>query len=163
MAYDAFLKLEGIAGESQKKDHIGEIQIDNFSLGASNPTTVTQGSGLGASKVALADFAVMKPTDKASPILFLKCCSGQHFPTASVALQKATGGPTGEVYLRYDFKKVFVSSIQWAGNNGVSDTPLESISFSFEEMKITYKPQGSDGSLKSQVIAGWNQSANAKV
>jgi type VI protein secretion system component Hcp len=48
MAYDAFLKLEGIAGESQKKDHIGEIQIDNFSLGASNPRLWLGGQQSGA-------------------------------------------------------------------------------------------------------------------
>ena len=36
MAFDAFLKIEGIEGESTDKAHPGEIEISSFSWGVSN-------------------------------------------------------------------------------------------------------------------------------
>ncbi len=167
MAYDAFLKIDGITGESQKDKHKGEIEVSSFALGAANPTSVGVGTGLAAGKVQLSDFSVVKPTDKSSPTLFLNCCAGKSFSKATAAIQKATGGTTGETYLQYDFTNVYVTSIQWSGSGGSGggghDTPHETVTFAFESMKITYKPQGADGSLGSQVMAGWNQATNAKL
>jgi type VI secretion system secreted protein Hcp len=161
MAMDAFLKLEGIIGESQKMNHSGEIEVSNFHLQAINPTTVKQGTGLSATKVSLSGFTVTRPTDKASPSIFVRCCAGEHFGKASVALQKATGDTTGEIYLRYDFKKVFLTDIAWADNG--EDTPTERLTFAYEEIKISYKPQASDGGLRPQIVGGWNQALNARV
>ena len=36
MAFDAFLKIEGIDGESTDKTHPGEIEVTSFSWGVSN-------------------------------------------------------------------------------------------------------------------------------
>jgi type VI protein secretion system component Hcp len=47
MAYDAFLKLTGITGESQKENHVGDIDLQSFSWAASNSSSV--GTGTGAS------------------------------------------------------------------------------------------------------------------
>jgi len=167
MAYDAFLKIDGITGESQKDKHKGEIEIASFSLGASNPTSVGVGTGLAAGKVSIADFSITKPTDQASPALFKNCCAGKSFKTAVVTVQKATGGTTGETYLQYDFGNVYVTSISWAGSGGAGggshDTPHETVSFTFESMKITYKPQKADGSLGSQQVAGWDQAFNKAI
>lgn len=163
MAYDSFLKLAGIDGESQKDKHTSEIELLSFSWGASNPTSAAHGTGMSAGKVAISDFSIMKVTDKASPTLFKACCSGQHIPTATVTLQKSTGGTTGEVYLQYDFSEVYVSSIQWSGSSGGDDKPTESVSFAFGQVKISYKPQDEKGALGKQVIAGWNQVKNVSV
>jgi type VI secretion system secreted protein Hcp len=163
MAYDAFLKLDGVTGESQKDKHKGEIEIHSFSWGASNPTTVGKGTGMAAGKVSFADFSVMKVTDKSSATLFANCCSGNHFPKAWVYIQKATGGTSGETYLEYDFKNVFVTSIQWSGSSGGDESPTESVSFSYEQVQVIYKAQEAGGKLGAQVIAGWNQATNSKV
>jgi len=163
MAYDAFLKIDGVTGESQKEGHTGQIELMSFSWGASNPTTVGHGTGLAAGKVSLSDFSIMKVTDKASPTLFLNCASGKSTDKASVFIQKATGGTTGETYLQYDFTHIFVTSIQWSGSTGGDDSPSESVSFAYEQVQITYKPQDATGKLGSQVIAGWNQAMNKKV
>ena len=39
MAFDAFLKIEGIEGESTDKTHPGEIEIESFSWGVANTGT----------------------------------------------------------------------------------------------------------------------------
>ena len=51
MAFDAFLKIDGIDGESTDKTHPGEIEISSFSWGVSNPSSVGgRGGGGGAGK-----------------------------------------------------------------------------------------------------------------
>jgi type VI secretion system secreted protein Hcp len=126
MALEAFLKIEGIPGESRKQGHADEIDILSFSFGASNPTTVGKGTGAGASQVSISSFSIMKGTDLSSAPLFLRCAKGEHIPTAIVTLRKA-GGENPLEYLQYKFSKVYVDSIQWSGSSGGDDTPTESL------------------------------------
>lgn len=162
MAYDAFLKLDGVTGESQKDQHKGEIELLSFSWGVTNPTNVGTGTGMSTGKASVSDFSITKPTDSASGALFKNCCSGKHFNTAVVALQKATGTASGEVYLKYEFDKVMITNISWSGsaNSGAGDHPVEHVSFAFENVKVTYKPQDSSGKLGSQQVVSYNVASN---
>ena len=151
MAFDTFLLIDGVEGESTDEAHKGEIEIYSFSWGASNPATIGSAtSGSGAGKVSISGFNVMKKTDKASALLFKNCCTGTHFATAKVTLRKA-GGEKVE-YLVYDFEEVYVDAVQWSGSTGGDDTPTESVSFTFGKVSATYKPQLPDGSLGGDVL-----------
>src|ERR1700730_17378860 len=92
MAYDAFLKLDGVTGESQKPNHSGEIDIMSFSWGASNSSSVGTGTGVSVGKASASDFSVMKSTDSASPVLFQHGCDGTVFATGVVTLQRQVSG-----------------------------------------------------------------------
>ena len=155
MALEAFLKIEGIPGESRKQGHADEIDILSFSFGASNPTTVGKGTGAGASQVSISSFNVMKTTDLSSTALFLRCAKGEHIPTAIVTLRKA-GGTNPLEYLQYKFTKVYVDNIQWSGSSGGDDTPAESLSLAFEKVEIVYSSQADDGTPKKTVGSGWD-------
>lgn len=155
MALEAFLKIEGIPGESRKAGHPDEIDILSFSFGASNPTTVAKGTGAGASQVNISSFNIMKMTDLSSTALFLRCAKGEHIPTAIVTLRKA-GGTNPLEYLQYKFTKVYVDSIQWSGSGGGDDTPSESLSLAFEKVEIVYSSQNDDGTAKKTVGSGWD-------
>jgi type VI secretion system secreted protein Hcp len=155
MALEAFLKIEGIPGESRKAGHPDEIDILSFSFGASNPTTVGKGTGAGASQVSISSFNVMKATDLSSTALFLRCAKGEHIPTAIVTLRKS-GGTNPLEYLQYKFSKVYVDSIQWSGSSGGDDTPAESLSLAFEKVEIVYSSQNDDGTAKKTVGSGWD-------
>jgi type VI secretion system secreted protein Hcp len=158
MAYDAFLKLEGVKGESKSKDHEGEIDLLSFSLGASNPVGSQSGTGLGAGKVSVSSFSLMKQMDAASPGLFAACCQGKHYGKATVTLRKAGGTPLE--YLVYSFEKVFVESVQWSGSSGGDDVPMESVSLAFGKLEITYKTQDAKGGAKDTLGAKWDIEAN---
>ncbi len=158
MAYDAFLKLEGVEGESTDKTHSGEIDLLSFSLGASNPVGSPGGSGMGAGKVSISSFNIMKKMDAASPGMFTSCCSGKHYPKAIVTLRKAGG--TALEYLVYTFEKVFVESVQWSGSSGGDDVPMESVSFAFGKISIIYKTQDDKGAAKKTLGAEWNLETN---
>jgi type VI secretion system secreted protein Hcp len=155
MAFDAFLKVDGIKGESTRKGHAGEIELISFSLGASNPTSIGSGGGGGSGKVTVSSFNCMKKTDKASPTLFQKCCEGHHVPKATVTLYKA-GGSEAVDYLKYEFEKVYVESIQWSGASGGDDVPMESLSLAFGKITATYTEQKDDGTKGASIVGTWD-------
>jgi type VI secretion system secreted protein Hcp len=159
MAYDAFLKLDGVTGESQKQNHSGEIDIMSFSWGASNSTSVGTGTGPSTGKVSISDFSVMKTTDSSSAILFQKCCDGSVIANATITLQKSAGTSPIQ-YLVYKFTNVYITSVQWSGSGGAGDTPMESVSFCFETGTVDYTPQADTGSGTGTVHGGWDVGQN---
>jgi type VI secretion system secreted protein Hcp len=157
MAFDAYLKIDGVKGETLRAGHKNEIPIFSFSWGASNPTSIGISGGGGAGKVSLSSFNFMKKTDAASAALFQACCTGKHFPKATVTLHKAGGGKSID-FLKYDFEEVFVDSVQWSGSSGGDDTPMESVSFAFSRVEMTYSPQAPDGTkVGKPVVGSWDQ------
>ncbi len=166
MAFDAFMYVEGGKVSAQGETTDDEFsakkawEIFSFSCGASNPTTVGSGStGLAAGKVSISSFNIMKKLDNSSPSLFHACCSGSFWNSATVILRKA-GGDKQMHFLQYDFKNVYVESIQWSGSSGGDDTPTESVSFSFAAMQVTYWPQNKDGSQGTKNPAAWDVTTN---
>ena len=150
-----------IEGETTDKTYAANkaFEIYSWSWGASNPVTVgSAGTGMGAGKVSLSSFNVMKKTDNSSPTLFKACCEGGHYPSATVVMRKAGGKQT--VFLQYDFTEVMVESIQWSGSSGGDDSPTESVSFAYAKVVVTYTPQKADGTAGTANPATWNQTTN---
>jgi type VI secretion system secreted protein Hcp len=166
MAYDAYMQINTGAkpdpeGESTAADLKGPgwIEVYSFSLGASNPTTVSPGKGgLSAGRVSVSSFNIMKKTEMSSCDLFSACCVGQTYPKATVILRKAAGKSNKQqVFLQYDFTGVMVESIQWSGSSGGDDTPSESVSFAFATIKVSYNKQKElNGDLQPANNASWD-------
>jgi type VI protein secretion system component Hcp len=104
--FDAFLKLDGIKGESADTKHKGEIDVINFTWGVAQ--TGVSATGGGAGKVHVHDFTILKKTDASSPLLMLNCASGAHIKEANFVVRKA-GGEQLE-YLKIKLTDVLVSS-----------------------------------------------------
>jgi type VI secretion system secreted protein Hcp len=156
MAFDAFLKIDGVDGESTRKGFEKQMEIQSFNFGASNPSTVgAGGGGGGGGKVSVSSFNIMKRSDAASPLLFLACCQGDHYATAVVTLNKSAGKAPID-FIKYEFEEVYVDNIQWSGSSGGDDTPTESVSFSFGKVSVTYTPQKPDGSKGSPAVGAWD-------
>jgi type VI secretion system secreted protein Hcp len=163
MAFDTFLDIKDVPGESTAKGMEGKIEIFSFSFGASNPVTIgSTASGGGGGKVSLSSFNVMKKTEKSSPLLFKACAAGNHYDKAVITLRKA-GGAAGQVtFLTYEFETVYVESIQWSGSSGGDDTPTESVSFAFGKVTVTYTPQDKAGKAGQPVVASWDTTTVAE-
>lgn len=159
MSVELFLKIATVDGESGKKGHEKEIEIFSFSLGASNPSNVSTGTGSGAGKVDITSINVQKAVDMASAKLFLSCCSGKHFDTATLTAREA-GGDSPVEYWIMEFKQVFIDSISWGGASG-GGKPSESVALSFREVKITYWSQSEKGAKDQKAEGGWNLLTNA--
>lgn len=162
MGIEIFFTIDGITGESTKSGAEGWIEIFSFSNGASNPSSVSFGTGSGAGKVDLSSISFQKQLDIASPYLFANCCSGAHVDKGTMIVRESTGATTTQVYFQYDLTEVFIDSISWGGAAG-GGKPSESLSVSAKSIMVTYTPQNSDGSLGTQIPKGWNQTTNSAM
>lgn len=151
---DMFIKFEGIDGESAVKGFEKHIQIDSFSWGVSNSSSMHQGGGGGVGKAQFQDIHFTKYADQATGPLMEYCANGKHIPTAKITCRKADGSGNPMQYYVIEFEKAFVTSVQ---NSGASAAQLmESVSFSFEKIKFHYQPQNSDGTPGSTVDYEFN-------
>ncbi len=162
MAFDAFLKVDGIPGESTDDKHKDWIEILSFNFGAHQPASGSASTAGGATseRVNIQDFSVVKALDKASPKLFDQCCSGKHIKEATVELCRAGGDKVK--YMEYKMEEVIITSVRPGGSShGTETLPLEEASFSFGKIKLTYTQQKrADGSGGGNVAGGWDLTAN---
>jgi type VI secretion system secreted protein Hcp len=141
MAFDAFLKLDGIQGESQDRNHANEIEIESYSWNVSNPTSVGSGSGGGGTgKASFSDLHLTSLVSAAGPNLMLACATGRHLPSALLTIRK--GGGNGLEFLKIRLSDVLVSSFEESGDaNGHDDRPTDSFSLAFGRIDVTYTAQ----------------------
>jgi type VI secretion system secreted protein Hcp len=163
MAFDAFLKIDSIPGESKDSKHKDEIEVFSFSWGESNPAIISSGGGGSTSgKVSMQDFHFVAATQKSSPTLFLACATGEHIKEATLTLRKA-GGEQIE-YLKYKLSDLLISSFNIGGaQDGGDSVPTESFSLNFAKIEVEYATQRADGTLDAPVKAGYDLALQKKV
>jgi type VI secretion system secreted protein Hcp len=179
--HDHFLKLDGIDGEAQDSVYKGWIDVLSFNYSATQGGTSHVGGGGGKGRVALQDMVISKGLDKASPALFQHCCSGQHITKAVITTRKA--GKTQQPYYTITMTDVLVSSHatgdtkRWnpkitddrrnAGGGPVVylnyEMPSETITLNYSTISIAYSEQGPDGSVKGQIVKGWDAKQNKVI
>jgi type VI secretion system secreted protein Hcp len=147
-AFNAFLKLGDIRGESTDAKHKDEIDVLHWSWGAQNPAPATGGGGGAAGRVTFADLSFSHRLDRASPALWRACAIGQRFRDAT--LSNARIGKGAQDYFTIKMTDVQVTSVNLGGASG-DFPPQESVSLQFGRFEIEYKPQRPDGSLDSGV------------
>lgn len=165
MAFDAFLKIANVPGESSDAKHTEWIEILSFSHGMSQPSLaqMSRQGGITTGRVEMHDLSVVKALDKASPKLALACCKGDHFATVQVELCKATGDK--QKYMEYKLSDVVVASVRPAGTSqGNDELPLEEVAFRFGKIEWNYTALDSkSGKPKGNVQAGWDLIKNTAV
>lgn len=153
---NAFLAIDGIEGESTDASHPKTIEIESWSFGETQSSTISGGGG-GAGKVSMQDFHfVTKTVDKSSPKLFLAGATGEHIKDATLYVRKA--GSSSD-YLVIKLTDILVSSYQTGGSGG-SDIPTESVSLNFAKIQVSYTGMDAEGKLLPAVDAGWDLLAN---
>ena len=158
--FDAFLKLDGIKGESADADHKGEIDIVSFSWGATNPSFIGSATGgAGAGKVQFQQICFVKKADASTPLLVQACAAGQHCKDGILTVRKAGG--TQLEFLKLALKLVFVTDFQQEGNPKGDDIPLERVTVTVGSIVVQYQQQGADGkALGGPLLASWTQVKN---
>jgi type VI secretion system secreted protein Hcp len=145
MAFDAYLKLDGIQGEATDANHTNEIQLLSFSFGGTQTSSIgSHSGGSGAGKVELANFSITKYVDKASTPLFKSLVTGGHIATGVFSGVKS--GADGKPYLKLSFEELFVTSIHVSAT---SEIPTESVSFSYKTIKYEYSTQDAKGNQQA--------------
>jgi type VI secretion system secreted protein Hcp len=156
-AFDYFLKIDGIPGESQDDKHKDEIDVLSWSWGETASAPIHSGSGGGAGKVEMGDLHVTATVSKASPALLLACASGKH--AKSAVLTGRRGGGKGQLeFLTFSLTDVLVSSYQTGGTT--AEAPVDAISLSFSKLEVVHRQQSAKGGVGATTRAGWDRKAN---
>lgn len=160
--FDAFLKIDGIKGESGDAKHKGEIDIMSFSWGASQTGVSATGGGGGAGKVHFQDIHFVKRADASSPLLMLNCATGAHIKEGNFVVRKA-GGSQLE-YLKIKLTDILISSYKEHGSTHGDEIPMEEVTLNFAKVEYSYQQQGPDGKAQGgPILAGWDVKANQKI
>lgn len=164
MAFDAFLKLDGVEGESTDAQHKGEIEVLSFSFGISQAGLGQSGGGGGAGKVELHSFSFVHKVDKSSPVLFKKACSGEHILNGMLQVREAAASPEpvltdgtalgrgGLIFMKLSLQDILVSSVKDGGNSQTDDAPLEEVGLNYVKIEFEYLTFNADGTAGQSVI-----------
>jgi type VI secretion system secreted protein Hcp len=163
MAFDAFLKIDGIPGESTDEKHKDWIGVLSYSSGITRLTSGPAGTGGGAAERAhFDDFFIIKALDKASPKIALACADGALIK--EVILELCHAGVNKAKFMEFKLSNCTITSCRPGGSvKGNETLPLEEISFNYRKIQWTYTQVRADGSTGEQVTAGWDLEANRKV
>ncbi len=152
MAVNAYLMVDGRPGPStSKKDAIDFL---SFSFGASMSAVIgvgSSGSEARAGRANLQDVTIMKVVDKTSPLLFDDCVTGNYLKKVDIVYDKPMGD-SQEDYYKIHMEDALITSIQHSGSQ---ENPVESISFAFSKIKVSYNPE-EEGSLKGFIDKGFD-------
>ncbi|QVX16929.1 type VI secretion system tube protein Hcp [Pseudomonas congelans] len=158
MAFDAYIKIEGIPGEALDDRYKDCIEITGYGFGMHQSTSATASSSGGASsgRTSLSDFTFTKSLDKSSCKLMETLCAGRHLKEVVLSLHRAGGDKVK--YFEVLLEEVIISNYTQHANDGI---PSETISLNYGKIKTTYTQQKrSDGAGEGNVSGGWNRINN---
>jgi len=162
MAFDTFIKIDGIEGESTDDKHAGWIEVISYDSGVSQKASATASSAGGGSseRADFDNFSFIKQLDKASPKLAMACADGSHIDSIIVEICRA--GTEKVKFMEYKMSNCIISSVKTSGGGG--DFPGESVGINFGKIEWAYtvqKRQG--GGAAGNVAGGWDLQKNRKV
>lgn len=151
-----FLKLTGIAGESQDGLHLNEIDLQAFSWGASSSTTYST-----TSAPNVQDLTITKLADKSTPSLLLRTLNGAAITEAVLVVRRFTGYRDVE-YLKITLTDVRVTAVDHSGSTS-QDRVVENVRLTFRQLRMSYTPVNVDGTAGTAITIGWDVSTNRAI
>ena len=162
MAYDMFLQIDGVKGDSTDAAHKDWIEVSFY---AHKISQAAKGGGRSGSGSALAgradheDFVITKRLDLATPSLSLFCCNGKHIANAKLEICRAMGDKT--VFMTYTFKDVVIASISVRGSRSGEDLlPFEEVALRYGEVRWAYVQTKADGTKGATLTQSWSTEQN---
>ena len=163
MAFDAFIRIDGIEGESTDDQHQGWIEILSFGNGHFQTVSKTASSagGAGAERANFHDFYFEKLLDRATPKLALASAVGTHIDKITVQLCRA--GADKQKYMEFTMTNCIISEYLVTGD-GEDNLPLETIGVNYGKIQWTYTLQKRTGGVAAgNIITVWDLQRNCKA
>lgn len=159
MAVDAYLKIEGVTGESMDQGHEKWIDVLSFGYGVTQTGAASSGGGLTAGKANLNEFTFTQKVHFGSPEMFIRCCTGKVSKTVNFVVRKS-GGEKALDFLKIDMVNCLITKVETQGGSSGDEIPTENIAMTAEEMKIFYQVQKEDGGGGASTSVTFNQKLN---
>ncbi len=163
MAFDGFIKIDGIEGESTDGLHEGWIEIQSFGSGHTQTVSRTASSvgGASAERADFQEFQFEKLIDKATPKLALACADGSHINKITVELCRAGGDKLK--YMEFVMSNCIISEYTIIGD-GQDAFPIESIGIDYGKIEWVYTQQNrAGGNAAGNIATGWDLERNNKA
>jgi len=161
MAFDVFVKIDGIPGESLDDQHKDWIEVLHFEHVLEQPASATASSsgGATAARVNHRPYVFVHQIDKASPKLAEACCKGSHIKEVKFEFFRAGGDKTK--YYEVTLEQALVTKVEPVGAADEDGFPSERISLTYGKIKWNYIQQKrTDGKGGGNVATGWDLTAN---
>lgn len=165
MAFDAFIKFEGVQGESRDEKHKDWIELLSFSWGVNQPQSFSSSShgSKSAERANFSEFNFTKALDKATPHLAFACSSGQHYTKATIEICRSAG-TSKQTFMRYTLQDVLVTNYTVNGVGGGGDgesIPTENLQLSYGKVEWNYTMTNqTTGQAMGNISKGWDLTQN---
>jgi type VI secretion system secreted protein Hcp len=142
MAFDAFVKIEGIPGESTDDKHKEWIEVLSFEHAIDQPAgaDVSRHGGMSGARANIAPFVLRKVIDKATPNLNGFSVSGAHIPKIELEICAAAGDK--HTFMKYTLTDAIITGVKMtSGDSREGTRPVEEVSFRFAKIEWEYTPE----------------------
>lgn len=163
MAFDAYMKIDGIPGESSTKNFEQQIQLLAFNHSLQQPpsASISKGGGLTTGRSEHGDFNILKHLDIASPLLAMRCSDGTHIKEATITLV-VSGGADRVPFMQYKLEDCLISAVNPSGQSTKDGVlPTEQVSFRYGKISWKYTQQDKTGKPTGNSAGSWNLATNA--
>lgn len=162
MAFDAFLQIDSIPGDSTDAAHTGWIEILSYHHDIEQPVTrsASAGGARAGERANHGPFVITKDLDKATALLERAVCNGQPIKTVTLELCRATGSK--QKYMSYKMTDCIVTFVRPSGMcNGEGALPTEDVGFSYSQITWTYTDTDEKtGASKGNISSHWDVTTN---
>ncbi|MDT8433917.1 MAG: type VI secretion system tube protein Hcp [Anaerosomatales bacterium] len=169
-----YVQFAYIEGESIEADYRGWCELLAFNQSLLAPAAP---SGGGATRAQFEDILLLKPLDRASPLLQKACAEGTVLPDVRIEILRVAAGsvaPYYSVWLQdarvtsYNLGTTSQSSLTSSGLPRVETDqsapegvlPIEELSVAFGRIRVEYTPLNPDGSPDAAITFEWDVARN---
>lgn len=160
LAIDAYLKIEGINGESEDEKHKQWIEVSNVLYAIQQPRagTVSKAGGHTSGRADLYPITFQKLADIASPVLLQTCAAGKTNPKAVFEFMRADGDGKPIPYFKIELENLMIANI--TPDSGDGGIIRERVHLAYAKIKWNYTRQNIRGGAQGNTSGGWDCSAN---
>lgn len=160
MAFDCFIQIKDIPGESTDSKHANWIEVLSYSVGVRQAGEATSAvGGLSSGRANFSDLTFVKLLDASSSMLAKACAEGRHIGQVILECCQATGQK--HCFQKYTLTDTMIGSVSPAGNTrGVESKPLEEVSVKFTKIQFDYTPIDQKGNPGTTKTTWWDLKNN---
>lgn len=157
---DAYLKIEGINGESEDDRHRNWIEVSNVTYAINQPRAkvLSTAGGHTNGRAELYPISFQKLADIASPVLLQTCAAGKTIPKAVFEFMRADSDGKPIPYFKIEIENLLIANI--TPDSGKGGVIQERFQLAYAKIKWAYTRQSIRGGAQGNTSGGWDCSSN---